>query len=164
MENLLSLLVSLGDRVVGLLPGWVLRRSFPIPKLAKRVAIFAVGTGPYIYTKAGKPLRFTNLNLVVFNPLPFPVEVRGLKLRVDLGDTYLLTIESHDRMTIAKRGYERLDLDYDLSDNQAVMIQRPTTPCLNLHVSGPVHFHSRVRDFTVHMAANTLGFRVPDQS
>lgn len=138
-------------------------RSYPIPKLAKQVHLRG---GAYHWTlhlhESGGPLRFTNLNLVVFNPLPFPVEVRGLKLKVDLGDTCLLTIESHDRTTVAKRGFVRLDLEYDLDDNQAVMIHKPPIPCLNLHVSGPVHFHSRVRDFTVYVAANTLGFRVPD--
>lgn len=146
------------------MPGWLLRRFHPIPKVANRVVIYAVGTGPHIYTKAGRPLRFSGLELVVFNPLPFPIEIQGMKLRVDLQSTYLLTIESHERTTVPKRGVTRLDLASDLSDNQALMIKQHTIPCLHLHVSGPVHFHSRVRDFTVYVAANTLGFRVPDSA
>lgn len=162
MENLLSLLVSLGDRLVGAAPGWLLRRFHPAPTLSKRVVIYTVGTGPHIYTKAGKPLRFTSLELAVFNPLPFSIEIQGLKLTVALHSTYLLTVESQDRTTVPKRGVARLDLGCDLSDNQARMIKQQPLPCLHLHVSGPVHFRSRVRDFTVYVAANTLGFSVLD--
>src|SRR5260370_30099666 len=41
----------------------------------------------------------------------------------------LLTVESHERATVPKRGFTRLDLGSDLSDNQALMIRAQVKSC-----------------------------------
>ncbi len=162
MEHLLSLLFALGDRLIGALPGWALRRFYPVPKLAQRVSILAEGVGPHLYVRSGKPLTLSGLRLVVFNPLPFRVELQRMKLRVDLESTYLLTLEKNDRTVVESRGLTQLSLDHDLTDNQALMIRQYPTGCPTLNVSGPVSVRSRVRDFTVHLQVGTHALRVAD--
>jgi hypothetical protein len=55
MENVLSLLLSLSDRLIGFVPGWLLRRFHPLPKLAHRVVIHSVGTGLTSTPRQGSP-------------------------------------------------------------------------------------------------------------
>lgn len=160
-EPWMSLLQSVAETLLGLIPRWILSLAYPTKKLRERVQILSCGVGPHMYVTDGKRLAIDPIPVAVHNALPFDLEIEELQgLAISLESTSLTEeFDKSLRRTAAKRAITRLSFGYGLTDNQAAIIRKYPSQCPILKVHGNAHFKAPFRTFSVDFSLETRAYR-----
>ncbi len=148
--------LSIAAKFAGLvqyLPDFSLRRRYPVPRIREGLTILARSAGPHITVVEGQPGHIAGIDLVVFNRLPFPVEVDGLHAKIVLGSRIIGTFDKVKHLAVAGGAFDWLQLEHDLSDSQAALIRRyqegqPPSDCVLLQISGEMTLRTSFRTLT----------------
>ncbi len=143
--------------VVRWLPGWALRRWYPVRKCQEYLTVEAHGVGPHIYVNPGRPPVITGLNLSLMNGLPFAVKLESVHLEVSV-ESYALTNHDHFvRESVPGAGVRQIRVnDIHLSDGQADVVRRYECPILR--VTGHAACEAPVGGFKKNLLFETRAF------
>lgn len=146
------------------LPGWILRRWFPVERCKEQVVVMAEGVGPHIWINPGRAPAIGLFNLVFVNRLPFPIIVDGLHLEINLESTGLAKFDQISRVTIACGEIAKVSVaEHDLSDSQAEIVRnypndRQPCDCPILRIQGYAQLKTPVGEFNKPLDIETRAF------
>lgn len=135
------------------LPNFFLRWRYSVPRIREHLTILSPGAGAHIAVAEGQPAHINGIDLVVFNRLPFPIEVDGLHAEIDLGSRIIASFDKVKHIAVAGGEVGRLQFGHDLSDSQAALIRRypegqPPSDCVLLRIGGEVTVRTSFRTQT----------------
>lgn len=118
---------------------WLLRRVFPVNKCKEQFLVEMPGSHARFELLSIRPSpALTGLEVRVYNPLPFPVEICAFRLTANIDSTNLLDAVLNSKHRIPAAGHGRITLpEVALSDQQVNWVRRLRRECtriqLNLH-------------------------------
>lgn len=154
-----ALLKTFVSHVLRWLPGWALRRWYPIQKCQEYLTVSAYGVGPHIYINAERAPAIAGLNLTLMNGLPFAVTIEGCHLELSLESRTLTNGDQTVRETVPAGGTRQISInEIHLSDGQARIVREYPSECPILRITGNVSCKSVVGEFTKPLQMETRPF------
>lgn len=132
-------------------------------RIRDRVTVLGSSRGAYVSVVANKPASIHSLDFIIFNRLPFPIELDGLHLEIVLESTVLATCDKVCRLEVNGCDVGMLQVQHDLSDSQAELVrrypegQRPMD-CASLRMSGQTHLRTSFSVVTLPFGVETRAF------
>jgi hypothetical protein len=148
----------IGRFLTKVLPGWILKRKFPIAKCQESITVFCEAVGPELYTNSRRKFAVECLTLKVLNQLPFPITANGFWFDMFVNSRSLAKIHRVDRVTIQPDQFGELKGDADLADNQANILREVPNDSAILHIQGEIQFQTPAGEVKKHISLNTRGF------
>ena len=141
------------------LPGWALRRRYPVRKCQEYLTVEAHGVGPHIYVNPGRPPVIMGLNLSLMSGLPFAVKVESVHLEMSVESCALTNHDHFVRESVPGGGVRQIRInDIHLSDGQADIVRGYPSECPILRVTGHAACESSVGEFKKNLVFETRAF------
>jgi len=153
-----ALVRALGNRVVHLVPNWILRKLYPLEYVRQKILILPAGTGPLFYVTPGRPLRIDAVQLKVVNLLPFPVDLESIEGEILIESNYVTNVSKVPALTINRTCVGDVYWTLDLSDNQAAIVRGYPTDCPQFKMRGAANLRGPYGKFTLQIQVEMRSF------
>lgn len=142
------------------IPGWILKKWFPLERCISSIDIFLETVGPRIYINPKRSFAISSFKINFLNRLPFKIEFTGFTtIEIKLEDKGWLNFQHIESLSIDPCQLKELYIpEKHLTDSQAKLAADYPSECPILRIHGSAQIKSPIGNFNKIFSEQTQAF------